>query len=173
MLRGRHARVPAQAVAASAVVPLKEIRGAAMEIVADFDLSDVSARRLGLHLRMSEDGKEKTTVFFETSTREFGCQTVLGGKQRVDKGPSGLPADAKSVRLHVFLDRSVLEAYVNGRAVTARMYPDPQSLGVALFAEGGAAGLRSLEAWEMKSAWDLGPTGPPPVRDNLETKANQ
>lgn len=154
VLRGRHIQVSGRTIADSACVPLPEVRGDALEIVAEFDLAGVSAMRLGLHLRMAEDGAEKTTVFFDVATREFGCQSELDGKPRVDQGPSGLPAGATSVRLHIFLDRSVLEAYVNGRAVTARMYPDPRSLAVALFAEGGSASLRVLDAWEMQSAWE-------------------
>ena len=150
MLRGRHVQVAGRTIDPAACLPLQEVRGDTLEIVAEFDLEDASAKRLGLHLRMAENGEERTTVFFDTASREFGCRTRVDGKERVDQGPSGLAVDAKSVRLHVFLDRSVLETYVNGRAVTARMYPAPGSLAAALFAEGGSARLRALEAWELK-----------------------
>ena len=52
-------------------------------------------------------------------------------------------------------DRSVVEVYANGRVcVTSRAYPSrADSLGVALFAEGGAAEARVVDAWEIGSIW--------------------
>ena len=56
---------------------------------------------------------------------------------------------------HVFLDKSVLEVFVNdGRAcVTQVVYPGPGDLGLEVFAEGGRATLLSLDVWQMASIW--------------------
>ena len=55
----------------------------------------------------------------------------------------------------MLLDRSVVEAFAGDRAALAgRIYPTlPSSVGISVFAEGGDALLRSLDAWEMKSIW--------------------
>lgn len=64
--------------------------------------------------------------------------------------------DDEPLRLRVFIDRSVVEVYANGRqCVAARVYPAREdSLGVSLRAQGRAARLNSLDAWQLRSVWD-------------------
>ncbi|MGH2562481.1 MAG: GH32 C-terminal domain-containing protein, partial [Thermomicrobiales bacterium] len=68
---------------------------------------------------------------------------------RIDRSPD------EPLRLHVFLDGSVIEVFANGRAsITDRIYPSrPDSLGVGLLARAGRATLTSLDVWEMDSIW--------------------
>ncbi len=49
------------------------------------------------------------------------------------------------------MDRSIVEVFASGRlCLTRRIYPTrPDSLGIAVYAEGGPARLKLLEAWEM------------------------
>ena len=63
-----------------------------------------------------------------------------------------LPPDG-ALRLHVFLDRSVIEVFCGGRAcLTARVYPTrPDSTGVQAFADGGRAALRRPAVWRKRS----------------------
>jgi beta-fructofuranosidase len=60
------------------------------------------------------------------------------------------------LRLRVFVDRSVVEVFINGRqCVALRVYPGREdSLGVSLRAQGQDAELRSLDAWQMKGIYD-------------------
>jgi Glycosyl hydrolases family 32 C terminal len=53
----------------------------------------------------------------------------------------------------------VVEVFANERlALTERIYPTrPDSLGLGLFAEGGAARLLSLDVWTMGSIWTDAP----------------
>jgi sucrose-6-phosphate hydrolase SacC (GH32 family) len=55
------------------------------------------------------------------------------------------------LRLRVYLDRSVLEVFANQRqCLTQRIYPTRgDSDGVILFARGGSATVRSLDAWDL------------------------
>src|SRR5262249_32001779 len=57
----------------------------------------------------------------------------------------------EQLRLRIFLDRSILEVFAKRRqCVTQRIYPTRKdSVGVALFARGGTAHARSVEAWRM------------------------
>ena len=59
--------------------------------------------------------------------------------------------DAELLKLHIFLDRSVLEVFANNRqCLTQRIYPTrSDSLGVSIFARGGDALLNRLDAWTM------------------------
>ena len=76
-----------------------------------------------------------------------------------DQGPFRLEPDEKTLRLHVFLDKAVLEAYVNRRACFSRLLVErpedwhEQDQGVEVFAEGGTVTLRTVECWEMGSIW--------------------
>ena len=57
--------------------------------------------------------------------------------------------------LRVFLDRSAIEVFANGRqCLTKRIYPDPASLGMGFYCWGAKASLRALDVWEMAPAWD-------------------
>ena len=64
-------------------------------------------------------------------------------------------APGEPLRLRVFIDRSVVEVFVNGRqCVAARVYPGrDDSLGVSLRAQGKDARLVRLDAWQMKGIW--------------------
>ena len=53
----------------------------------------------------------------------------------------------------VFVDRSILEVYCGGAALTDRLYPDVSATGVELFAEGGVAHVRTVSAWPLRGTW--------------------
>ncbi len=79
--------------------------------------------------------------------------------EALSRAPETAPvflADDEPLQLRVFIDRSVVEVYVNGRqCVAVRVYPAREdSVGVSLRAQGRAARLNSLDAWQMRSVWD-------------------
>ena len=57
--------------------------------------------------------------------------------------------------LRVFVDRSVVEVFVNGKqCVATRVYPAREdSVGISFRSQGADSGLRSLRAWRMRSIW--------------------
>jgi beta-fructofuranosidase len=59
------------------------------------------------------------------------------------------------LRLRVFIDKSVVEVFVNGKqALAVRVYPSRNdSVGVSLRAQGQDSELKLLEAWQMKSIY--------------------
>jgi beta-fructofuranosidase len=63
--------------------------------------------------------------------------------------------DAEPLKLRIFIDKSVIEVFGNGRqCVALRVYPEGKnSTGVSVRAQGGDAVLRSLVAWQMRSIW--------------------
>ena len=62
-------------------------------------------------------------------------------------------AKGEPLRLTIFVDCSVIEVFANGRAcLTERAYTNkPGNDGVALYARGGTAKVRSMQVYEMKS----------------------
>ena len=67
----------------------------------------------------------------------------------VQEAPLSL-TPGEPLELRVFLDRSVLEVFANGRqCLTQRIYPEgDDSLGTVLFSKGGRA-VATIEAWDM------------------------
>ena len=63
--------------------------------------------------------------------------------------------EGEPLRLRVFIDKSVVEVFANGRQCLAlRVYPGREdSVGVSVRAQGSDAVLRFLDAWQMKSVW--------------------
>jgi len=59
------------------------------------------------------------------------------------------------LELRVFVDRSIVEVFVNGRqCVAARVYPERRdSTGISLRSQGGTSDLASLSVWEMASIY--------------------
>jgi len=70
--------------------------------------------------------------------------------------PSPSLGNNEPLKLRVFIDRSVVEVFVNGRqCVAMRVYPGREdSLGVSLRAQGQDAELKSLDAWQMENIYD-------------------
>ena len=62
----------------------------------------------------------------------------------------------ETVKLRIFVDKSVVEVFVNGRqCVAMRVYPGrDDSMGVSIRAQGQDAELKSLDAWQMKSIYE-------------------
>ena len=77
---------------------------------------------------------------------------LLEGREdvRVQEAPFVL-APRERLKLQIFLDRSILEVFANGRqCITQRIYPTrSDSLGTVLFSRGGSTQIRSLEAWDI------------------------
>ncbi len=65
-------------------------------------------------------------------------------------------APDEPLQLRVFIDRSVVEVFVNGRqCVATRVYPGREdSLGVSLRSQGTSTTVNRLDAWQMRSVWD-------------------
>jgi beta-fructofuranosidase len=159
-LRGRHRRYEDLDLSSGAV-SLPDARGDCLELIAELAPAECAgappAREAGLAVRVSPAGEEETRIVYETASR---CLTIDRRRSSQDpaahRDPYGGSLDlepGEPLRLHVFLDRSILEVCANGRfCLTSRVYPSrPDSLGVALFACEGSARARSVDVWDLKA----------------------
>ena len=122
---------------------LESIRGDTLEILACFEPDDAAA--FGLRVRGSGSGGQSVEISCRGQVLDVAGTIV----------PLGSRDAASLLTLHVFLDRSVLEVFVNGgrHCVTKVIYPGQDALGIGLFAEGGSATACSIDIWQMRSAW--------------------
>jgi len=114
--------------------------------------SDVESR-FGVKLRVSGDGKDCVRVWYDPKTDQFGTDGVVVEKASAWGGITRHGSRDEPVVLRIFLDRSVLEVYCGGAALTNRTFADAKALGVDLFAEGGTARLQSLDVWKVNPLW--------------------
>lgn len=72
-----------------------------------------------------------------------------------ETGPVHL-AEGETLQLRIFIDRSIIEVFVNGKqCVAARVYPSREdSAGLSLRAQGQAATLKQLDAWQMSNIYE-------------------
>jgi len=142
-------------IPADGELPLKDVSGNSLEL--DIEMAPEGAAQCGVKVCCSPDGKEQTAIFYDAAEKKLKVDTTqssLGeGRKAVEGGPFELkPGEA--LRLRVFVDKSLVEVFANGRQAVARaVYPTrPDARGVVLFSRGGAAKVTSLQAWDMAQA---------------------
>ena len=157
-LRGQRRELMARTIPAG-FTPLGPhgIVGRTLEIDAEFEVG--SASEFGLKVRTGSD--EETVIGIDPRSRRLFVDRSRSGDAGFHKdfhGRQSAPLNfyGGRVRLRVFVDWSSVEVFANdGEAViTDRIFPSPGSTGVQLYAIGGNARLRSLEAWPLKSIWE-------------------
>jgi len=137
-------------------VPL-EIEGGCVEIEAEVDLRP--GARFVLSVLTSPEAEERTEVYYDANEQAVGIDTTRSSldpaaQTRCSSGPLQLQA-GEALTLRVFVDRSVVEVFANGRAcVTERAYPSrPDAAGIRVGARGADLEIRRLSVWEMDNIW--------------------
>ncbi len=166
-LRGAHHAVGAIALAHDSAHEIQGVAGAQLEILAEF--TPAPNGTVGLAVRRSPDGAEETRIEYNYADGRLtiDCQQSsldLSTDRPSSGGPLHRPPDTP-LRLHVFLDASVVEVFAHGRVATSRIYPTrSDSLGLQVFSSKarpsatfdviGQASLTSLDIWELDAIWD-------------------
>ena len=166
-LRYNHQQVGSMTLPANKEILLDKIKGRSMEIQAEIELR--GAEPVELNVFRSPNGEETTRIIFYPrrgySPRQKG--KVQPGIISIDSSrsstlshvscrpPENAPvalADNEPLKLRVFLDRSVVEVFVNDKQCAAiRVYPGrSDSQTISLRAQSEDAVLSNLQAWQMK-----------------------
>jgi len=138
-----------------------QISSGAFEILAQVELG--TASEFGLVVKNQRG--DKTVVGYQVAAERLFVDRRASGV--VDFSPDFAPhlstaplslspgAETTSVSLHVFVDRSSIEVFVdNGHVViTESIFPHGEHNGLELYAHDGAVGLKKLDVWEIRSVW--------------------
>ena len=169
-LRRAHERLEDLALPANEEIVLKQVSGSAMEIAAEIETEGSPV--VEMNVLRSPGGEEYTRIMFYRNRgygedrRGFPRQSLIS----IDSSRSSLAADVtcrapetapvylkrdEPLKLRVFIDRSVVEVFVNGnQCVALRVYPEREdSVGVSLRAQNRDAKLKSLDAWQMDNIY--------------------
>jgi len=131
---------------------LQGIGGNSIELCLEISAAD--ARQFGVKVCRSPKGEEETPVYYDAIEKKLkvdtGKSSLAEGPKNVEAGPLELKP-GETLKLRVFVDKSVVEVFANGRqAVMRRIYPSREdSVGVSIFSKGGPARVATLDAWEM------------------------
>lgn len=140
------------AVEARKDVAIDKIRGNTIELFLEIDPQQ--AKQCGVKVCQSPDGAEQTLVYYDAVEKKLkidATKASLGeGVKNVEAGPFTLK-EGESLKLRVFVDKSVVEAFANDRQAAMRhIYPTrSDSVGVSLFSVGGPMKVRRVKAWKM------------------------
>lgn len=113
-----------------------------LEILADIDLK--TAQRVEFVIKGKVESAPPVGVSYD------GAQlTVLNSKAALH-----LATGERKLTLRIFIDRSVLEVFANDTVcVTKTTLPPYDASTLTVQADGGAAHLRRLQVWPMKTIW--------------------
>lgn len=135
---------------------LEDVKGDMLEI--QIELQAVKAEQMGIQIRRSPNGEEETLIYYDAINailKVDRTKTTLSHYER-SKGIQGgkLELHGENVKLHIYLDRSMIEAYANGlKSLTTRAYPSREdSLGIQVWGNGSLI-IKTMEIWEMRGAY--------------------
>lgn len=133
---------------------IENVQGDMLEIIAEIDPGE--AQRFGLKVRRSANGQEETLIYYDKTDESFNVdrtKSSIDPDVRVDGIQGGyVELDGDNLKLHIYLDRSVIEAFANyKKKLTTRVYVGRyDSLGLQFWAD-SAITVKSMEVWEMNA----------------------
>ncbi len=152
-LRGVHRTHGPSVLSEGNVVALTAVVGEAAEIKANIDFGDTS--EIALVMSFQGDAPDAVVVRLDRRYGRVAIERVVD--DQVQQGPQApFRTFAESVRLHVFVDRSVVEVFSDLTVpLTDMLYPKrPELSGIEFVCKRGRARLEKVEAWQLGSIWD-------------------
>lgn len=184
-LRYDHRQIEPMTLEANEEIVLEGIEGSAMEIQAEIDPKDAQMIELNVLRSPDREEYTRIAVYphrgysnGRSYWRERGEEQPESGQrgpresiisletsyssvlpEAQSRAPESAPfllEEGETINLRVFIDKSVVEVFVNGQqAVAARVYPGlEESTGVSVRSQGQQSELLSLDAWQMRNIWD-------------------
>ena len=136
-----------------------DIRDDRLEILVAFEPGQNS--EFGMKMRCSPDGQEQTRIMYRSESQNVSIEREQSSiNPAVERENCSVEVEADQggiLKLHIFLDCSVVEVFVNDRCYLAsRIYPERlDSLGFELFIGKGKVKIRSLDIWHLASIWNV------------------
>jgi beta-fructofuranosidase len=156
-LRREQHTVGPQSLTPASENPFAGFTGDCLEIEMDFAVERQAV--FEWLVRCTPDREEYTSIRYDSTemkiTMDASHSSLDTACDRQSFQGSLKPDRNGSIRLRLFVDRSVLELLIeNAPSITQRIYPTRvDSIGLALAVQSGAVLIRRLVAWKMASIW--------------------
>jgi fructan beta-fructosidase len=157
-LRQDHTSVENRSIeATNNLLKSKGLHGETIEIVVE--LSSEGASEFGLKVR--KRGSEEIVIGVDTKNSTLFVDRTRSGDVSFDEhfsvrhaGPITLAA-GKSVRLHIFVDRSSVEVFGNDgeTVISEAIFPKRSSDEIELYAHDGQTRVLKMDVWNLKSVY--------------------
>ena len=125
----------------------QQVEGDSFEMICQFNKQ--SAKEFGINLRVGKN--QKTVLKYDAVEKKVILDRSESGEvYDLEHGTvRKCSLDSQEVKFHIFMDRSVVEIFVNdGKEVfTARIFPDENSKGIEFFSDGDVE--MSVEKWNI------------------------
>ncbi|MDF7670665.1 glycoside hydrolase family 32 protein [Orbaceae bacterium ESL0721] len=130
-----------------------DIDAVSCELKVEFDLTASDAERFGLELAVTKESK--TLLYVDLQSNRIVLDRSLSGEGVRGYRSVPLPK-TETLTLHIFLDSSSIEVFINEDlySISSRIYPTPSTeRKVNLFAENGTAKVVAVDSWQLKSIY--------------------
>ncbi len=141
---------------ANAWLEEKRIQGDRLELMVEFEAQSSGTEGV----KVLKGDKEATVIGVDRQRRQVFVDRTQSGNVKFHRAFSGvyeapLPVHDGRVKLHVFVDASSVEVFVNDgeRVFTDLVYPSAASRAVEFFGSASTATITSLDVWTLKSVW--------------------
>jgi len=112
--------------------------------------------KVGIYVKQSAVSGERVDIYYDLASQELGIDTSKSSLDMRNNGAgSGVVEwNGETIRLTVFVDRAMVEAYLNGKnQVTAFGYnASADAEGLKLYASGGEVMVTSIAIYELGSS---------------------
>lgn len=133
---------------------LENISGDMLRI--EVTLDPGSDREVGLFVKYDAAGAEAVKILYNTENSQFQIDASKSSLDMRNNGAGGgtVELDGEEIQLTVFVDRAMVEAYLNGKnQVTAFGYnTSPDADGLKIFSSGNTAVIKSLRVYALGSS---------------------
>jgi beta-fructofuranosidase len=172
-LRYGHQHIERMELPANQEVVLESIKGNAMEIIVEIDHR--RAPMIEMNVLRSPNKEEFTRIAYywkrgyrnpdKNKGKITECVITLDSsysstlpdvRQRAPETVGFLTEDDEPLKLRVFIDKSVVEIFINDgkQCLAVRAYPGRKdSTGISLRSQGRSALVKSLDIWQMKNIY--------------------
>ncbi len=127
---------------------LEEIKGEQLEILMEFEASDLEQ---GIEVRRTDDGSLKGMIYYDPEIESVVFDKKQENPERDFKALQAPLKNASKVKLHIFLDRSMVEIYINDEvSITDRIYfIDKDATGLKLIGPENM-NFKNFNVWRLK-----------------------
>jgi beta-fructofuranosidase len=142
ILRKKHFKFKKLSINESLNDSLKEIQVNCLEILVKFKLNDDDL----ISIKFNEIDESQSIIYYQKSNQ------MRIGKERFD---FALLSDEKFLELHIFLDNSIIEVFINNRACySGQLFSQmDKPLSINLISNNKNTNIESLDIWSLNSIW--------------------
>ena len=137
-----------------------EKKGRALEVIVEIQAIEASLE-FSIDILCSEDDTEKTSIIYDNDENTLSVDRTKSSSSDLCHNSkiasSVITKEGETLLLHIFVDYSVLELFVNyDESISTRIYPikqDSEMIKIRVI-KGKKLNIKTLDIWEMSSIWE-------------------